>query len=151
MQLFELEYFSAASRHAHEYASTQGETIPTVGNWSKIYHPLFGEHNVDVVLQGHEHNYQRTYPLEYNIGNPDKPTVTDINPNSYSDPSGQIFVTVGTAGAQLRNLDGNAPYTVTQHDGFGFSNIDITSSGKTLNATFVANDGSIKDQFMITK
>ena len=146
----EIEW-TIVSRHAHEYASTEGETIPAVGNWSKIYHPLFGEHNVDLVLQGHEHNYQRTYPLEYNNGNPDKPTVTDINRNNYSDPTGQIFVTVGTAGAQLRSLDGSTPYTVTQHDGFGFLNIDITNRGKTLNATFVANDGSIKDQFIITK
>jgi Calcineurin-like phosphoesterase len=31
-----------------------------------IYHRLFDEYGVDMVLQAHSHNYQRTFPLRYN-------------------------------------------------------------------------------------
>jgi hypothetical protein len=31
-----------------------------------IYHPIFDKYHVDLVLQAHSHNYQRTYPLKYN-------------------------------------------------------------------------------------
>jgi hypothetical protein len=119
--------------------------------WPQIYHLLFGEYEVDLVLQGHQHNYQRTFPIRYNAENPDQPIVTDRNTSDYTDPLGQIFATVGTAGAQLQNLTGNAPYITTQHVGYGFLDISIVQNGTTLNATFLANDGSIKDQFIITK
>ena len=33
------------------------------------YHPLFDMYGVDLVLQGHNHNYQRSYPLRYNATN----------------------------------------------------------------------------------
>ena len=41
-----------------------------------LYHNLFNEYGVDLVLQGHVHNYQRTYPLVYNSENPSSPTIT---------------------------------------------------------------------------
>ena len=41
-----------------------------------LYHSLFHEYGVDLVLQGHVHNYQRTYPLIYNSENPSNPTIT---------------------------------------------------------------------------
>ena len=31
-----------------------------------IYHPLFEKYQVDIVLQAHNHDYQRTYPVNYN-------------------------------------------------------------------------------------
>ena len=136
------------SHHVQKYASTQQNILPTADEWSEVYHPLFGEYNVDMVLQGHQHNYQRTFPINYNKVVPDQPKVTDRNISNYSDPSGQIFATVGTAGAQLHNLDGKAPYISTQHIGFGFLDIGIMNKGRTLNATFYANDGSIRDQFV---
>jgi hypothetical protein len=76
--------------------------------------------------------------------------VTDRNESNYSDPSGQIFATVGTAGAELRLFNGKAPYTVAQYDGFGFLNIDITNGETTLDA-FIVDEGSIEDQYQLTK
>ena len=31
-----------------------------------LYHPLFQKYNVDIILQAHKHNYQRSYPINYN-------------------------------------------------------------------------------------
>ena len=105
---------------------------------------------MDLVLQGHEHNYQRSYPLKYNIRNSSNPTITDAGIHNYTNPQGRIFVIVGTAGAHLFKLLGQANYMATQFTGVhGFLNIDI--KGTALNAKFYSNDGSIKDQFTITK
>jgi hypothetical protein len=106
---------------------------------------------VDLVLQGHEHNYQRSYPLKYNINNSSNPIITDTDTHNYTNPQGRIFVIVGTAGAHFFKLLGQAHYIATQFTGIhGFLNIDVKGA-TTLNAKFYSNDGSIKDQFTITK
>src|SRR5215217_1697358 len=43
------------------------------------YHPLFDKYDVDIVLQAHNHNYQRTYPIVFNNDKPKEPIVTDKN------------------------------------------------------------------------
>jgi Calcineurin-like phosphoesterase len=115
------------------------------------YHPLFEIYNVDLVLQGHNHNYERSYPIKYNNVNSSAPIITDDHTNNYSNPEGQIFVTVGTGGAPYHFFLANAPYMVYHYIGFGFLNIDVINNGRLFNATFYSNDGSIKDHFSITK
>ena len=118
------------------------------------YHPLFDKYGVDLVLQGHNHNYQRSYPLAYNNnnGNLSNPTITSANTNRYNNPTGEVYVTAGTAGANLYDLKSKAEFISTQYKGFGFLNVDITNDGTKLIGTFHANeDGSVKDTFAITK
>jgi hypothetical protein len=52
------------------------------------YHPIFDKYHVDLVLQAHNHNYQRTYPITYNTAKPSSPTVTSTNSGSYTSPKG---------------------------------------------------------------
>jgi hypothetical protein len=144
--------------HSQKYASTKNYDIPEEREWNNIYHPLFEQYNVDLVLQGHQHNYQRTYPIQYNSDTPINPIITDRNENTYTNPEGQIYLTVGTGGAALHSLNGNkAPYIITAQDEvYGFLNIDITANngGTTLVGTFYSNDdgaGEITDQFTISK
>jgi hypothetical protein len=115
------------------------------------YHPLFEKYHVDLVLQAHNHNYERSYPIKYNNANSSAPIITDANTNNYSNPEGQIFVTVGTGGQRSYFFLAKEPYMVTQYTGYGFLNIDVIDNGQTFNATFYSNDGSIKDQFSIKK
>jgi hypothetical protein len=118
----------------------------------EAYHPLFDKYGVDLVLQGHDHNYQRSYPLKYNPSNSSIPTVTSVQKNNYTNPSGQIYAIVGTGGVSLDSLRGQAPFIVTQQDiAHGILNIDMLNNGKTLKATFYANDGVVDDQFVINK
>ena len=146
------------SHHSQMYASTQNYDIPEEREWNNIYHPLFEQYNVDLVLQGHQHNYQRTFPIKYNSDTPINPIITDRNRNTYTNPEGQIYLTVGTGGAALHSLNGNkAPYIITAQDEvYGFLNVDVTANngGTTLVGTFYSNDdgaGQITDQFTITK
>jgi hypothetical protein len=115
------------------------------------YHPLFEKYGVDLVLQANNHNYQRSYPIKYNNANSSAPIITDANTNNYSNPEGQIFVTVGTGGADSHFFLTKEPYMVRQYTGYGFLNIDVIDNGQTFNATYYSNDGSIKDQFSIRK
>jgi len=117
----------------------------------QIYHPLFANYNVDLVLQAHNHHYQRSYPIIYNNDNPKNAIVRDSDNNNYNDPEGQIFATVGTGGQSLYPFTGRAPYVASQYVGFGFLNVDLKDNGKTLNGKFYANNGTIIDQFAITK
>jgi hypothetical protein len=148
------------SHHNQKYASSKYHEIPAGNIWNNIYHPLFEQYNIDLVLQGHQHNYQRTYPIKYNSDSPANPIITDKSTNNYTNPEGQIYLTVGTGGAGLHGLNGNkAPYLITTEDQeHGFLNIDVTgsnnNSGTTmLVGTFYSNDGSgeMTDEFTITK
>ncbi len=118
-----------------------------------IYHPLFDKYGVDLVLQAHNHNYQRTYPLSYNPDTRSAPLITDKNATNFHHKSGgPIFITVGTAGKDLYNFTGRAPYIVTQFDRNGFLNIDITNNGTNLTGTFIENrNGGVEDHFTIIK
>jgi predicted MPP superfamily phosphohydrolase len=117
-----------------------------------IYHPLFDEYGVDLILQGHNHNYQRSYPLKYNSSYSGNPVITTVEKSKYNDPTDAIFVIVGTGGQSLYELDGRHLFTVIQDTTtYGFLNIDIVNDGLMMKATFYANDGTLKDQFEIDK
>jgi hypothetical protein len=125
------------------------------------YHPLFEQYGVDLVLQGHNHNYQRTYPIKFNSTSPKHPIETSTNKTTYTDSDdggGQIFATVGTGGAKLAPFKDQKEkekyYYVKDYVGFGILNVDITNNGKTLTGKFYPNNninGKIIDQFTILK
>ncbi|HET6727145.1 MAG TPA: metallophosphoesterase [Nitrososphaeraceae archaeon] len=121
----------------------------------ELYHPLFDKYNVDLVLQAHNHNYERSYPILYNSKDSENPLIVNSNKNSYNNDidnsHGVIFATVGTGGGELNNFEVKLPYVVTQHRGFGFLNMELTNNGTRLNSTFCANDGILPDHFTIDK
>jgi Calcineurin-like phosphoesterase len=124
----------------------------TTDNLRDIYHPIFDKYNVDLVLQAHSHNYQRSYPIKYNDNNPSNPIVTDKNEREYKKPDGRIFTIVGTGGADLHNFTGQATYIVKQFQRFGFLDVDIVNNGTMINGTFYENrDVADKDHFSISK
>jgi hypothetical protein len=107
-----------------------------------------------LVLQAHNHNYQRTYPILYNESKSFTPILTYTNPDKYFDPKGVILATVGTAGEDLYNFTGQAPFVVRQFERHGFLNVDITNNdnGSALVGTFYENRKmEDKDHFTIIK
>jgi predicted phosphodiesterase len=136
----------------HRPMYTLPSTHPAITSLRSIYHPMFEQYGVDLVLQGHNHNYQRTYPIKFNSVNPEHPIETSTNTTSYTDPDGggQIFVTVGIGGDSLYPFRGKEDYFVKQYIGFGMLNVDITNNGRTLTGKFYDNaDGTTIDQFTI--
>jgi hypothetical protein len=145
--------------HEPMYASPSAAS--DLDDLRNTYHEMFEEHDVDLVLQGHNHNYERSYPIEYSEEysdeNPDVPIATDTDPDTYVDPEGQIFATVGTGGHSIHDFEEKRPYIVTQFEDYGFLDIRIiedggVGGGKRLVGTFYDNDdGSIQDQFTVIK
>ena len=116
------------------------------------YSPLFERYGVDLVITAHNHNYQRTYPILYNPDNPKNPIVKDKQTSSYHNPGGTIYVTVGTAGVNLYDLLGQAPFVAKQFKNSGFLNVDISPSQRQLSASFRSTfDGTDEDKFTIIK
>jgi hypothetical protein len=118
------------------------------------YHSIFDQYGVDLVLEGHTHNYQRSYPIKYNPDNPSNPIITNTHKNNYTDPEGQIYAIVGTGGVNFHSLTNNpSSFTATQQAlRFGHLNIDIINNGTTLVGNFIPNEAGITpDQFTITK
>jgi len=113
-----------------------------------LYHPLFQKYNVDIVLSGHAHNYQRTYPINYNEIRPARPLIMDKGLSEYGDQVGTIFTVVGTGGEDVQGAD-SKPYLASLYEGFGCLNIQI--NGRTLHAEFYTDQGKTIDQFTIVK
>ncbi|MDP9489270.1 MAG: metallophosphoesterase [Thermoproteota archaeon] len=122
----------------------------------EVYHPVFEQYGVDLVLSGHNHNYQRTYPLTYNPNDTGEPKVTNTAATDYDgQKDGIVFAIVGTGGVNFYSFNGQAPFVDTQFaNKFGFLNIDISNGNPDtkLTGTFYDNKGGqILDQFTIEK
>jgi predicted phosphodiesterase len=113
-----------------------------------MYHPLFQKYGVDLVLTGHAHNYERSYPLSYNDARTGKPLIADHGQFQYINMTGTVFTIVGTGGESIQGVD-KKPFLASIYEGFGCLNVQI--NGGTLNAEFYSPDGKTIDHFMIAK
>jgi Calcineurin-like phosphoesterase len=124
------------------------------------YHPLFETYGIDLVIQAHNHVYERTFPIGFNEDDISKPIINRTNNNYgnssfFARSSDPIFVVVGTGGRSLYDIKDSLPYAAyTSAQDFGFLNIDIINDGNVLAGKFYANsenaidsDDAIKDQF----
>jgi uncharacterized protein (TIGR03382 family) len=100
--------------------------------------PLFERYGVDLVLTGHDHNYERSHPM---LGDGVAP------PGKRGIP----YLVVGGGGASLRSFATSAPAwsAVRNNKDFGF--LDVTVSEGTLTAQLVTPTGKIADAFTLTK
>lgn len=124
---------------------------------------LLLQKRVDLVLNGHEHLYQRTKQLATGTGCAAL-TIGSYNPACVADAdsdlakgAGTVFATVGTGGTQLRDVsaaDAEAPYFaassgLNQNPTWG--NLDVSATATALTARFVAaTGGTFADAFTIT-
>jgi len=141
------EFYTSPNTCSSSSCSNTGSTAKSLRS---TYHAMFDKYGVDVVLQGHVHNYQRTFPVKYSGSS--TPTKTSTASTNYNDPSGEIFVIVGTGGINFHALSGKASFVKTQQDSkFGALNIIITNNGYKLLARYYSNGGSKLDEFTISK
>ena len=118
-----------------------------------LYHPLFDTYAVDLVLNAHNQNYQRSYPLTYNSGNPTNPTITDPSLNNYIDPAGRIFLIVGTGGHALDKITLSNPAYIVKSDtvDYGYLWLVFNMQNTVLTGTFYDTFNVSKDAFSITR
>lgn len=118
--------------------------------------------DVDLVLNGHEHLYQRSKQLSTGKG------CTGITPEAYdaqcvrrdgnklSKGAGTVFITVGTGGVPLRKVhtdDPEAPYFAAysgQNAKPSHGLLDLRFTETSLTGRFIATAGKFQDGFTIT-
>jgi hypothetical protein len=120
--------------HHPAYASAVGrQNEPVRQHWV----PLFDQYHVDLVLQGHDHAYLRTFPL--NAGRPVE-----------SPAKGTVYV-VAVSGTKFYP-QGKHDYTqVGMTNVATYQVLDIQISGHRLNYRAFDLDGVLRDQFVIEK
>lgn len=126
-------FYSSLSSHIQEYIMREK------------YQPVFDKYGVDMVLQGHNHLYDRTLPLQFNPNVISKPIVDQSNnTNNFFNPEGSIFSVIGLGGRSSHILLNQPDYVVKQHNGFGFLSIEI--NGKKLDAKYYDIGYKCKEQ-----
>jgi predicted phosphodiesterase len=92
--------------------------------------PLFDQYGVDLVIYGHNHNYER-------IKLPDKPTV---------------FIQAGTGGESHYDIKGSrSDGGVEFQDDNDYGFVKLTINSNTLSGQFISHGGKILDSFSIVK
>jgi hypothetical protein len=129
--------------HKPIYGSKSIHSLLT--SFRDVYQPLFDRYGVDIVLQAHNHNYERTKPLKYNT------VVTSDEPSIYGDYEGQIYLTIGTGGKSLYSFYDISGYSIRQIVKYGFVNIDVVDNGSKLIVRFYDTNNNIGDEFVIAK
>ncbi|MDW0204165.1 MAG: metallophosphoesterase [Nitrososphaeraceae archaeon] len=132
-------------------------TSPTIHPGTEVlretYSPLFEKYGVDLVITSHNHNYQRSYPLVHNVEDSREPLIKDVNTSYYSMPGVPIYVGVGTAGNNLYDFRGQAPFMVSQFSETGFLHVNITKTEQNLltGSFYNVGTGNYDDRFIIVK
>ena len=122
--MFHKPFYSSLTSHIQEYIMREK------------YQPVFDKYGVDIVLQGHNHLYDRTLPLQFNPHNISRPLVDEsINTtDKFFNPEGSIFSVVGLGGRSSHIFLNQPDYVVKQSNEFGFLTIEI--NGKELDAKY---------------
>lgn len=137
-------WFSSTSKHPQN----EGDIV-------EKYMSIFISAGVNLILTGHNHNYQRTHPLRYNSSDPDNPITEQTGTDTYTKGSWLIHIIEGRGGhdvgSSLYDLDSNPSWLkVKDRTKNGITKIFTTNNGLTLNIQALDWDNEIMDSFTIT-
>eukprot|EP00466_Bigelowiella_natans_P006568 jgi/Bigna1/135272/aug1.28_g9980 len=105
-------------------------------------------HHVDLVIQAHEHNMQRSYPLKF----------SKTTSKSYVNPDAPVYIVSGAAGNREHNSHpGNKTWLAWSSSEIGYSVVEVVGSKdkditNSLGFSFYrSSDGKVLDHFEIVK
>ena len=142
--MFHHSIYSVAN-HADEQDILQRRT-----QWA----PLFKDFDIDVVLQGHDHVYVRSYMMDGTTPMTDASVYDDKDMTSVTDPTGILYVTANSAtGSKYYNIQKkNFPYAKVQSQEYtpNITKVDVTKNSFKV-TTYRTEDMSKVDEFTIKK
>ena len=117
--------------------------------------PIFDELDIDVVLQGHDHVYCRTYMMDGLTPMTDAAIYDDENYSSITDPEGILYVTANSGSGSKHysiKTDVEFPYSAVQNQERipNISKVDIAEKQFTI-TTYRTTDMSVVDAFTINR
>jgi acid phosphatase type 7 len=99
------------------------------------YGPLFEEYGVDLVLTGHDHNYERSLPMKGDVVAP-------------AGTRGVVYVVVGSGGASLRPFPGSPPSWSAYRD-LVYGYLSVRADDSQLLGQLIDTNGIARDSFVI--
>lgn len=102
------------------------------------YTPLFEQYGVDLVLTGHDHDYERSYPMKGSA----------VAPSGTPSPT---YLVVGSGGVSLRPLPGGKPSWSVVRNNVDHGYLDVTVEDGTLTGQLLTPSGKVVDRFTLTK
>lgn len=115
---------------------------------SAALEPLLLQYHVDMVLQGHEHCYERTAA----VYNGTVITLPDAN-NTYTNPGAPIYIVQGTSGAMQEEtfVTPTPVWSLVRTNGvWGFGRMTVNGTS-LLTYEFVDTQGEVQDSFSIVR
>jgi hypothetical protein len=110
---------------------------------------IFDAHEVDMVLSGHDHLYERSKPIRGLAGS-DGLIAADLGPNDTPvNQSGTLYVVAGGAGAPLYGADDSCDHTHIAESTYNYGLVEIDH--RSLRYAAFRLDGTLLDEFEITK
>ncbi|MBM7119129.1 metallophosphoesterase [Archangium primigenium] len=99
---------------------------------------LFEQYGVDLVLTGHDHNYERSKPMKG----------SEV---AASGTRGIPYLVVGSGGATLRPFGTSQPSWSAFRDNTNVGYLDVAVDGGTLTAKFISSSNVVRDSLTLTK
>ncbi|GAC40763.1 purple acid phosphatase family protein [Paenibacillus popilliae] len=119
-----------AAMHRPAYG---GNTNKKVEDWVEV----FDQFGVDLVLQGHNHEYSRSYPVR--------------NGQIVPEGEGPVYVVTNAAGSKFNELKKNKFYHAVHFQNYKQMFAGITVSEHTLSYQAYDVDGTLQDQFVLNR
>ncbi|MCO6477330.1 MAG: metallophosphoesterase, partial [Phaeodactylibacter sp.] len=124
--------------------------------------PILESHNVDLVLVGHSHNWQRSYLIHghYGLQNSWNPATMGIDlgdgrldgDGAYSKNTlgqGTVYIVSGSAGKKTGSISN--PHPVMYHSQADYGSMYLEVTGGQMDIQFIRDNGDIDDYLTIVK
>lgn len=127
----------------HRPFFTIGSHAGEMNSYYNTWWKAFDDYGVDLIVNGHDHMYERTKPMNRNVS-----TTAPVAQYGSEATQGRCQIVCGGAGAPL--YTGNATWFVEKYkSSYNFCKFDVTSDS-ICNTTFDSNGNTI-DSFCLTK
>jgi acid phosphatase type 7 len=117
----------------------------------KSFEALFIKYGVDLVVAGHEHSYERHYPIADGVAMKDGVSADN---NTYANPKAPVYIVTGGPGNPEKNAlsgkNGVIPWSVLESAEYGINTIRVTRNTLTLKYV-TTSDQKVVDEFVICK
>ncbi|MCL2137153.1 MAG: metallophosphoesterase family protein [Coriobacteriia bacterium] len=147
--------------HFDVYGQGTSHALSDGKSYRDQYAPVIDEFGIDVVFNGHDHSYSRSYPMKYSgsaaTSNDLYVQTENFGPNGESiDPTGTVYFSLNSAsGSKYYTLEAQQAYTAKmfQADRPQFSVVDMTANSFTCTTYQIEtfNTLTVIDTYTIVK
>ncbi|KAJ5902116.1 Metallo-dependent phosphatase [Penicillium taxi] len=134
-----------AAGHRPWYANAKNKTSSICEDCREVFEPLFIQYNVDLVLAGHNHYYERNAPISN----------FNVDPNELNNPSAPWYIVNGAAG-HYDGLDSLKmplqPYSrYAQDTAYGWSKLTFHNCTHLTHEFISSSNGTVLDTATLFK